>query len=71
MAFDLDRALVDTLRVSASDLHLKVPSPPRIRVAGRLVDLPGHGALTPEDTAAIKERIVTSQLKREDFERNG
>lgn len=71
MAFDLDRALADTLRVSASDLHLKVPSPPRIRVAGRLVDLPGYEPLTPEDTAAIKERIVTSELKRADFERDG
>lgn len=71
MAFDLDRALADTLRVSASDLHLKVPSPPRIRVAGRLVDLPGYEPLTPEDTAAIKELIVTSELKRADFERTG
>ena len=71
MGFDLDRALGDTIRVSASDLHIKVPSPPRIRVAGRLTDLPGHGPVTPEQTEAIRQRILTSPLKRDDFERNG
>jgi len=71
MAFDLDTALSDTIRVGASDLHVKVPAVPRIRVAGRLMDLPSHEALSPEDTLAVKERVLTSEIKRAEFESNG
>ena len=71
MAFDLDTALTDTIRVGASDLHLKVPAVPRIRVAGRLMDLPSREALKPEDTLAVKEQVLTSEVKRAEFERNG
>ncbi len=71
MAFDLDSALTDTIRVGASDLHLKVPAVPRIRVAGRLMDLPSQEALSPEDTLAVKERVLTSEVKRAEFEANG
>ena len=71
MPFDLDTALADTIRVGASDLHLKVPAVPRIRVAGRLTQLPSQEALRPEDTLAVKERVLTSPAKREEFEKNG
>ena len=71
MAFDLDSALADTIRVGASDLHLKVPSPPRIRVAGQLMDLPRQDPLRPQDTLAVKERVLTSEPKRAEFEANG
>jgi len=71
MAFDLDSALDDTIRVGASDLHLKVPSPPRIRVAGRLMNLPRQESLRPEDTLAVKEQVLKSDLKRSEFEKNG
>ncbi len=71
MAFDLDTALDDTIRVGASDLHLKVPSPPRIRVGGELLDLPRHERMGPEDTLAVKEQVLTSEVKRSEFERNG
>ena len=71
MAFDLDSALTHTIRVGASDLHLKVPAVPRIRVAGRLMELPSQDALRPEDTLAVKERVLTSDLKRTEFEQKG
>ena len=71
MAFDLDTALADTICVGASDLHLKVPSPPRIRVGGELLDLPSHERMGPEDTLAVKEQVLTSDVKRSEFERNG
>ena len=71
MAFDLDTALTDTIREGASDLHLKVPAVPRIRVAGRLIDLPSREALSPEDTLAVKDRVLTSEVKRSEFEENG
>jgi len=71
MAFDLDAALGDTIRVGASDLHLKVPATPRIRVAGRLMDLPGQEPLRPEDTLAVKEKVLTNDVKRSEFEQRG
>jgi len=71
MAFDLDAALNDTLRVGASDLHLKVPAAPKIRLAGRLVDLPRQERLLPEDTLAVKERVLSSAVKRSEFEQEG
>ena len=71
MAFDLDTALADTIRVGASDLHLKVPAGPRIRVAGRLMDLPRQAPLSPEDTLAVKDQVLVNDLKRSEFERNG
>jgi twitching motility protein PilT len=69
--FDLHAALHETIRVGASDLHLKVPSAPRVRVAGELADLPGYGPLSPEDTQAIKERVLTSEAKQSAFEEHG
>jgi twitching motility protein PilT len=69
--FDLHEALHETIRVGASDLHLKVPSAPRVRVAGELADLPGHEPLSPEDTDAIKKRVLTSEAKLSAFEEHG
>ena len=71
MAFDLDSALADTIRIGASDLHLKVPSAPRVRVAGRLMPLPRRDALTPEDTLAVKQRVMPSEVKLREYEQNG
>jgi len=42
----------------ASDLHLKVGVPPKIRDAGVLAPIPGSPELRPEHTAAIAEAIV-------------
>jgi twitching motility protein PilT len=71
VAFDLDSALAQAVRAGASDLHLKVPAMPRMRVDGELVDMPGQDALTPEDTARVTERVVTSDVKRSQLDENG
>jgi twitching motility protein PilT len=71
VAFDLHAALAHTVRIGASDLHLKVPSAPRVRVAGELIKLPGFEPLTPEDTLAVKDQILVSDLKRSDFAETG
>ena len=42
----------------ASDLHLKVGVPPKIRDTGVLAPIPGSPELRPEHTAAIAEAIV-------------
>jgi twitching motility protein PilT len=71
VAFDLDSALADTIRTGASDLHLKVPSMPRIRVAGELIPLPGYPELTPGDTAGVKDQLLGSEAKRRQLEELG
>jgi twitching motility protein PilT len=71
MAFDLDSALSDTIRVGASDLHVKVPSVPRVRVAGKLIELPGAEPVGPDDTRLIQDRVLTSEGKRSELARDG
>ncbi len=41
-----------------SDLHLKVGQPPKIREAGVLAPMDGHGRLSHQDTATIAAAIV-------------
>jgi twitching motility protein PilT len=71
MAFDLDSALADTIRVGASDLHVKVPAVPRVRVAGKLIELPGAEPVGPDDTRMIQELVLNSEVKRTELARNG
>jgi twitching motility protein PilT len=71
MAFDLDAALRETVRLRASDLHLKVPAPPQVRVEGKLAPLEGFGPLRPEDTQSLKEALVQSEIKRDQYDRQG
>jgi twitching motility protein PilT len=49
--------LGEVVRREASDLHLKVGTPPKLRETGRLVPL-DRGPLTPEETAAIARMII-------------
>jgi len=47
-----------------SDLHIKVGSPARVRIDGRLRKLQGPN-LTPEDTAAIANEVMRLDLRAE------
>ena len=71
MAFDLDAALAHAVGLGASDLHVKVPSVPRVRVSGRLRELDGYGPLTPADAEAVSARVLTSEHKRSQFNEHG
>ena len=71
MAFDLDTALETALALGASDLHVKVPSVPRVRIAGRLRELEGFPSISPEDADAVMERVLRSEPKRALFEKTG
>jgi len=66
-------SLVDLLRLmiekGASDLHITTGSPPRLRVAGRLVLVEGNPYLTPEDTKELCYSILTESQKHK-FEEN-
>src|SRR3954467_15217711 len=69
MAFDLEAALKRVIEVGGSDLHLKVPSPPLIRIHGRLDPIPGTDKLMPNDTEDVFNQMVTDEGKRAEFER--
>ncbi len=57
---DLLKMAVDS---GASDLHLKVPSPPVIRLDGELVPLDGQPPLTARDLEAAFEQVVSAEQK--------
>src|SRR4051794_38814714 len=71
MAFDLDAALAEAHRVGASDLHVKVPSVPRVRVGGVLQPLALADPITPAETETLMHQVLGSPTKRDQFEQRG
>ena len=71
MAFDLDTALETALALGASDLHIKVPAVPRVRIAGRLRELEGFPAIRPEDAQEVMDRVLRTDQKRAVFQESG
>jgi twitching motility protein PilT len=67
MAFDLEAALRRVIEIDGSDLHLKVPAPPLIRVMGNLEPIPGTDELTPEETEGAVRQLVKEPQKLEEF----
>ena len=56
---NIDEMLRVMVEKEASDLHLRVPSPPTIRVDGHLMPLDGFSGLTPQDVADALTSITT------------
>jgi twitching motility protein PilT len=67
MAFDLQAALRYLIEVGGSDLHLKVPSRPLVRVDGTLRPLEGSDSLTQADTDAAVREMLTDPAKLNEF----
>jgi twitching motility protein PilT len=65
--FDLHEALKRVVDVGGSDLHLKIPAQPIIRVNGLLEPIPGSEPLTFEDTEAVFRDMLTDQGKLDEF----
>jgi twitching motility protein PilT len=66
--FELEAALRRVIEVEGSDLHLKVPSPPLIRLHGQLETIPGADPLTPEDTETVLLNLLgKDKQKLEEF----
>src|SRR4051794_22204212 len=65
--FDLDSALRYLIQKEGSDLHLKVPARPLIRVHGKLEPIEGSEPLTPEDTERIMRQMLKDPKKLEEF----
>jgi twitching motility protein PilT len=71
MAFDVDAALRYVVEREGSDLHVKVPAPPMARVHGDLAPVPGGEPLTPGDTAAALDHVLSDERLRDEFEAVG
>jgi twitching motility protein PilT len=69
--FDIDEALRYLVDQEGSDLHVKVPAPPIVRVHGELRPIQGTGALRAEDTEGALRQILTDPEKLAEFERDG
>ncbi|NUP90525.1 MAG: PilT/PilU family type 4a pilus ATPase, partial [Candidatus Sumerlaeia bacterium] len=66
---DIDRLLEAMIKVKASDLHLKVGSPPMYRINGDLRPV-DHPRLSPKDTEDVY-LALTPTRRREMFETKG
>ena len=53
-----------TIELGGSDLHLRVDSPPQVRVHGRLSPLEGMLPLTAEDTKQLAYSFLTDEQKK-------
>src|SRR3954469_4903276 len=68
MPFDLDHALRYLIASEGSDLHLKIPSPPLVRLHGELQAIPGTEPLSPQDTMDAVQEMLHDPNKLAEFE---
>src|SRR3712207_575543 len=68
MAFDLDHALRYLIAAEGSDLHLKIPAYPLVRLHGSLEPIPGTERLFPEDTQQALTQMLDDTDKLEEFD---
>lgn len=69
MLDEFDAWLAEVVRREASDLHIKVGTPPKIRDAGALIPL-DHAPLGNDEATTIVEAIVPPE-RRERLETSG
>jgi twitching motility protein PilT len=68
MPFDLDHALRYLIAAEGSDLHLKVPAYPLVRLHGKLEPIGGTERLTPQDTERVLHEMLDDPNKLAEFE---
>ena len=68
---DIAELLAFSVKNKASDLHLKVPSPPMVRVDGQLRPLDGFPVVEPPDAEAALRTILIDPEKLAGFESEG
>ena len=71
MAFDLQRSLHAVVERGGSDLHLKVPSQPLIRLQGELTPIDDSEPLGPADTERVLREMLTASERLAEFARDG
>jgi twitching motility protein PilT len=67
MAFEIHDALRHLVEAGGSDLHLKVPAPPMMRVDGAMHPFDGAERLSQEDTEGAVLAMLTDERKRTEF----
>jgi twitching motility protein PilT len=67
---DVNELLKQMMERQASDLHLKVGSPPVIRVNGNLHPITEHQRLRHEDLVAMASQILTNKKQKQEFVEN-
>ena len=68
MAFDLDFCLRHLVEAGGSDLHLKVPAQPVMRVDGAMRPIEHLARLTREDTDGAVREMLDDPVKLKEFE---
>jgi twitching motility protein PilT len=71
MSFDLHFCLHYLIEHGGSDLHLKVPSTPVIRVDGSMTPIDGLAPLAPEDTERAVHEMLADPTKLQEFNDDG
>jgi twitching motility protein PilT len=71
MTFDLHFCLGHLIDKGGSDLHLKVPAPPVMRVDGEMRPIDGLSPLTPEDTERAVREMLHDPDKLHEFTEEG
>jgi twitching motility protein PilT len=67
MPFDLDHALRYLIAAEGSDLHLKVPAYPLVRLHGKLEPIRDTERLTPQDTERVLHQMLNDPNKMAEF----
>ena len=69
---DLGALLAHAVQNGGSDLHLKVPARPIVRINGVLAQIPGYEALRAEDTRRFANELLEGhEIKKAEFEDGG
>jgi twitching motility protein PilT len=71
MSFDLHFCLHYLIEHGGSDLHLKVPSAPVMRVDGSMHPIDGLAPLSPEDTERAVQEMLGDPVKLKEFADEG
>jgi twitching motility protein PilT len=71
MPIDINEALTRMVSLGGSDLHLKVPASPMVRIDGQLLPLEGMAEMTSADTDAALRTILTDDEKLKEFAEDG
>jgi twitching motility protein PilT len=71
MAFDLHYCLHHLIGAGGSDLHLKIPSPPMMRIDGSMTPIEGLSPLEQDDTERAVLEMLDDRKKLDEFAEAG
>ncbi|MCR5670130.1 MAG: type IV pilus twitching motility protein PilT [Butyrivibrio sp.] len=66
----IEEVLRKAKEIGASDVHITVGLPPKMRLNGKLIAMEEYGKMMPDDTRAIADEVM-NDLQKEKLEANG